>query len=115
MKSLRSYLILKPFLTTIFLLGIFYILEYGFNFDSWERLPQPLLLSILTTIMVFKPNFRRFILFMTGFCLVLMMIFNLLNLPNFSKVIGDFGFSLLVITIVLYLPKIIKKGYIEKF
>ena len=113
--KVRSLLLLNPFLVMTFLLGIFYILEYGFNFDSWRFLAQPLLLSAITTIMIVKPHFKRYILFLISFCLVLMIISNLLNLLSFSKIIGDFGFSLLVVTIVLYLPRIIKKGYIEKF
>lgn len=111
----NTYLILKvAFFFTIFL-TTFYILEHGFTLDSPDKFLKPFLLSILTTIMLFKPNFKRYILFLVGICLVLMILASLFNLLSFSKIMGEFGFSLLIITIVLYIPQLIKKGQIERF
>lgn len=96
-------------------LVIFYILEYGFVFDSSEKLIKPFSLALLATIMFFKPNSKRYVLFLIWVCLALMFLMYLLNLIKLSNQIGDFGFSLLVVTIVLYLPQMIKKGHVEKF
>ena len=95
--------------------GVFYILEYGFNFDNSNKFFTPFLLSLLTMIMLFRPEFKRYSLILTGVCLVLMILASLFNLLNFSNVLGSFGFSLLIVTIALYLPQIIKKGHIERF
>ncbi len=112
MKSNVYLLILKMVLFSVVFLVGFYILEYGFTFDSTGKLLVPLLLSAFTTIMLFKPKFKRHILFFSGVCLALMIFFNLLS---FSKDVGNFGFSLLIVTIFLYLPELIKKGRVEKF
>lgn len=103
------------FLTVLFF-TIFYILENGFNFDSLqELLPVPFLLSFFTMLMIFKPSFKRYVLFLLGIFLVLMILADLFNLTSFSKGIGEFGLSLLLVIVFLYFPQIIKKGYIEKF
>lgn len=105
----------KPIFLSVISLGVFYILEYGFVFDSSSKLLKPVLLSGLTTIMFLKPDLKRYVLFLIGICLALMILFNFLNFLSFSSIIGEFGFSLLIVTIFLYLPQIIKKGHIEKF
>lgn len=90
------------------------MLEYGFTVNSLDKLIIPSLLSVLTTIIFFKPKLRRYAIFIIGACLVLMIIFNIFNLASFANILGEFGFSLLLVSIFLYLPQIIKKGYIEK-
>lgn len=107
----------KPIFLSAVSLGVFYILEYGFafGFDLSSKLLKLGLLSGLTTVMFLKPDFKRYVLFLIGICLVLMILFNLLNFLSFSSIMGEFGFSLLIVTIFLYLPQIIKKGHIEKF
>ncbi len=111
---MKIILSLKIILLMIILFGIFYILEYGFSFDSTDKLLKPSLLSAITMIMIFKPSFKHYIIFLISICLVLMIISSILNLLRFSNIVGEFGFSLLVITIILYLPQLIKKGHIER-
>lgn len=112
MKILR---LVKLFFLTVSFFSIIYILEYGFNFDSLQRLIVPFLLSLLAVLMIFKPNLKRYILVLLGLFLILMILADLFNLIIFSKRTGEFGLSLLVITVLLYLPQITKKGCIEKF
>lgn len=95
--------------------GVFYILEYGFTFDNPNKFLIPLLLSVLTMIMLFRPDLKHYSLILVGICLVLMILASIFNLLNFANILGSFGFSLLIVTIFLYLPQIIKKGHVEKF
>lgn len=113
--KIRFYLLLKLAFILAISLGIFYLLEYGFELNSWDKLLIPFLLSTVVVIMLFKPNSKRYILFLTGISFVLMILAYFFNLVNFSSLIGNFGFSLLIVTIFLYLPQIIKKGHVEKF
>lgn len=112
MKILR---LVKLISLTVIFFTIFYVLENGFNFDSLRKIPVPFLLSFFTMLMIFKPSFKRYVLFLLGIFLVLMILADLFNLTSFSKGIGEFGLSLLLVIVFLYLPQIIKKGYIEKF
>lgn len=109
------YLIIKVILFFISVSGLFYVLEYGPSLDFLHKLFAPLLLATFTTVFVFKPVFSRFGLIFAISCLGLMILLNLFNLNDLSSQIGGFGFSLLIITISLYFPQIIKKGRIEKF
>lgn len=108
---------LKRILFFAILLSTLYILEYGFTFtfDFSSKLLRPFSLSILAIIMIFRPNSKPYILLLVGVCFILMILTYFFNLLDFSNMIGSFGFSLLVITIFLYLPQIIKNGHIEKF
>ncbi len=111
----KIYLILKLVFFFIVSLCLFYLFEYGFIFDAASKLIGPVLLSGLTAVMLFKPNLKRQMLFLSSICLVVMVLLYIFNFSDWSKKIGDFGFSLLMITIFLYLPQIIKNGHIEKF
>ena len=113
--KIRIYLLLKLSIFLAVFTGIFYVLEYGFDLNSWDKFPVPVLLSAITTTMLFRPSFKRHVLYLVGICFTLMILANTFNLLNFSSMIGGFGFSLLIVTIFLYLPQIIKKGHIEKF
>lgn len=113
--KLSPYLFMKAIFYSLISLSLFYVLEYGFVFDTSEKLIIPFLLSVLTTIVIIIPKLKRFILFFSMICLIFMLLTSLFNLLDISKIIGNFGFSLLTVTVVLYLPQIIKNGYIEKF
>jgi len=114
MKS-NIYLLFKLILFFIISFVLFYILEYGFAFGTSDKLLLPFLLSTITTIIFFKPPLKRYVLFLVSICLSLMVLTYFFNLLNFSNMVGSFGFSLLLVTISLYFPQIIKQGHIERF
>lgn len=111
----QIYLLLKLTLLPVVLLGAFYILEYGFKFDSTDKFIRPLLLSGFTTGMVLNLKLRRFVLIASSILLVIMAFAYIFQWQDLSNAAGNFGFSLLIITVFLYFPQIIKKGCVEKF
>lgn len=112
----RNFLsILKiAFFFTLFI-GIFYILEYGPIWDNSSKFLKPILFSVLSVAMLFQQNLRRHIFILSVICLLLMILTSIFNWSDLSNSLGSFGFSLLVVTVFLYLPQIIKKGYVEGF
>lgn len=106
---------LKIIISLVVLLSAFYILEYGFAFDLSNKLLTPLLLSVLTTITLFNPGLKHYALILSVACLIVMALIYIFNWPNLFIPIGNFGFSLLVVIVILYLPEIFKNGYVEKF
>jgi len=106
---------LKIFFLFALSLGIFYILEYGPIWDNPGKFLKPILLSGFTVAMLFQQNLRRYIFIFSIICLILMILMSVFSLPDLSNSLGSFGFSLLVVTVFLYLPQIIKKGYVERF
>lgn len=111
----QSYLFFQSFFLLIVLFGLFYVLEYGLTYSSWDKLITPTLLSGATVMMLVKKNLKRFVFVFSLACLTVMFFVYLFNLIDISKIVGNFGFSLLLITVMLYIPQIIKDGYIEKF
>lgn len=111
----QFYLSVKSFFFFIILAGLFYILEYGFLFDALNKFVIPSLLAGLATMMLVKKDLRRYIFRFSIICLATMIVLYLFNLLDFSKIVGNFGFSLLIVTVFLYIPQIIKEGHIEKF
>lgn len=111
----RSYLLLKMIFIFIAIFGILYILEYGFTLDSPYKLLNSLLLSILATVIFFNAGLKRYALIFSFACLMVMVLTYIINWPDLFIPVGNFGFSLLVITVFLYLPQIIKNGHVEKF
>lgn len=114
---MKSYIIflIKIILLLVVLLGVFYVLEFGFTIDSSDKSIKSFLLSGFTTVMVLNFKLRRFVLIFSTICLIVMAFTYILNFGDLSNTVGNFGFSLLVITVLLYFPQIIKKGRIEKF
>lgn len=111
----RFYLFLKFFFFFIIFTLLFYVLENGVFLDSPYKSIIPSLLGGLTVVMMFKKNFRKLIFFFSIFVLGLMVVIYLFSFLEIAKIVGDFGFSLLMISTIFYIPQIIKNGYIEKF
>lgn len=107
-------LLKAPVFFTIFA-GIFYILEYGFIFDSKDKFISPVLLSIVTVLMIFKPGFKIQAVIWVVISLFITILADFFGIKSVSEIISEFSFSLLVVIIILYLPQIIRKGHIEKF
>lgn len=107
--------ILKMFFFFTLFGGIFYVLEYGTTWDNPGKFLKPILLSGFTVTMLFQQKLRRYIFIFSIICLLLMAVMSVFNWSDLSNNIGSFGFSLLVVTVFLYLPQIIKKGHVEKF
>lgn len=114
MKS-KFLTILKIFSLFAVALGIFYILEYGPTWNNPDKFLKPLLLSGFTIAMLFQQNLRRHIFILSVVCLLLMILTSIFNWSDLANSLGSFGFSLLIVTVFLYLPQIIKKGYVEGF
>lgn len=106
---------LKFFLFFLICLGLFYVLEYGPALDNNSKFIKPILLSGFTVTILSHQQRTRYILFFSIFCLSIMVLTSIINWSEISNMFGSFGFSLLIISVLSYIPQIIKKGYVEKF
>lgn len=113
--KMKPLLIFKMIIFFILFLGAFYILEYGTVWDSINKFPRPIFLSGFTVFMLFHPKFKRQVFIFSIICLILMILTSIFGWLDLSSTIGSFGFSLLIVTLCLYIPQIIKKGQIDKF
>lgn len=73
---------------------------------------------VLTAIFIInmrRGKLRRFSLALAYGMLILMIFLYLVDQLNLSNIIGSAGFAILIITLLTYLPELIKKGCLEKF
>lgn len=104
----------------VFLTIILFILENGLNFYKTKELLKPLLLAVMIIVAFVKPIFNLSIslkssLFVVSFMSLLMMvILYALYMVKLANEVGSFGFGLLLVVSSLYLPQLVRHGYITK-
>lgn len=99
----------------LFSLSIFVILEYGVKLSSFSEIIQPTIFALSLVVNSFSPSYRKFFIVAALVCFCLMLLTYFLNLLDASNWMGSLGFGVLFITVLSYLPQLIKKGFIEKY
>lgn len=113
MKIIKS---LVKFIIILFILTIFFnFLEYGFSWEGADKFIYSIALAVMAGVNFFIPYSRRYFLLAAYALLAIMVIFYLINQLPLSEAVGSFGFAILLIVMVSYLPTLIKKGYLERF
>lgn len=113
MKTTKK-LLLIPILIVV-LAYIFIILNIGVKINQISQVIQPLIFAVSVVICIFSSKFRKYIIQLSLVLLLFMVLSYLFNFLEISNWVGSLGFGLLFITVFSYVPKLIKKGYIEKF
>lgn len=107
-------MILIPVLIIIFSF-VFTVLNTGLELKRFDQIIQPLIFALSITICILYSNFRKYFI-NASLCLLLAMVltymFNMLEIANW---LGSLGFGILFITIMSYLPQLIRRGSIESF
>jgi len=106
---------IKFIILPVFLTIVFNFLEYGLIWDRANKFLYPMLLAAIFIANMQVSKLRRFSLALAYGMLILMIFLYLVNQLNLSNIIGSAGFAVLIITLLTYLPELIKKGYLEKF
>lgn len=113
MKDIR--LLFKFLILPIFLVVFFNFLEYGFKWNRLDQFIYPAILTIITLIIFLIPKLRILFFISSFFILSIMIFLYLFNELNLANIVGSFGFTLLLIVVVSYIPQIIKGGFVEKY
>ena len=90
-------------------------LEFGLIWNRWDKVVYPILLTAITLTVLYISKLRKLSLIVSFILLFVMIFLYLMNELNLANAFGSFGFSLLLITLIIYLPQIIKEGFIEEF
>lgn len=107
--------VIKFIVLPIILIIAFNFLEYGFSWDRMDKFIVPALLTSVLVINFFIPRTRRYFLLLPFGLFAIMVALYLINKLALSTTLGSFGFAILLIVVISYIPEIFKKGYIEKF
>lgn len=113
METIR--LIAKFFILPLILTITFNFLEYGFSWDRVDKFIFPALLAVVAVLNFFIPRTRRYFLVLSFGLLAIMVVLYLIDQLSLSTQVGSFGFAVLILIVISYIPELIKKGYIEKF
>lgn len=106
---------IKFIILPVFLTVVFNFLEYGLIWNKFYKFLYPIILTTIFIINMQLSKLRRLSLALAYGMLTLMILLYLVNQLNLSNIIGSAGFAILIITLLTYLPEMIKKGYLEKF
>ena len=113
MKAFK--LIIRFIILPVILTILFNFLEYGFSWDRADKFILPILLASVTVINFFVPRTRVYFLMLSFVLLAIMVGLYLIDQLTLSTNIGSFGFAVLILVVISYIPELLKKGYIEKF
>ncbi len=112
--KVNLYLLFKSAIFFILSFAVFYFLENGSAIVSWYQLIITSVLAAITTVIFFMPALRRYILYIANICLILMILTYFFDFFEASKILGNVGFSVLLISVIFgYLPQLIKDGYVK--
>lgn len=90
-------------------------LEFGFIYDTSLKI----IYAFFLTVIIFLTNINKRIRFIS-LTIALLLIGLMAILFSFKQIavsnqVGSLGFSILLISLIAYLPKMILKGYIDNF
>ena len=109
MKIVLGYIILS-----ILMVFLFNFLDYGNSWDKVDKFIFPIIFTTITLTNFLNHKLRKLFLVFAIAILALMILTYLLGELALANTIGSFGFALFVISIISYIPELVKKGYIEK-
>lgn len=103
--------------TIIFFVSIFLFsfLEFESSIIKIDTLIKPMIFAATLSISIVLPKLRKIILFLSLLLLAVMVLIYLFNMIEIANWIGSLGFGMLFIILATYLPKLLERGYIEKF
>ncbi|MEK7616866.1 MAG: hypothetical protein AAB414_02340 [Patescibacteria group bacterium] len=88
-------------------------LNTGFNANSWEYL-QSFILALTFTCNLIWPRTRRITLFLAVVFILPMIVLFTLKRIDMANAFGSTAIGIVSLSMVSYLPQLVKKGYIEK-
>lgn len=95
----------------ILLLSFFFLninLTDGINLFPFDVI----IFTIVTEVLIFYSFSKLFFIIISNICFFVMAIFFILNIVEIANIFGIFGFGILIITTIFYLPQLFKNGHI---
>ncbi len=93
---------------------IIFYLNTGFLLDSYWKIAQAFIFTIVFTAIFIWPQFKKYIFWTILIAFLLTIFLYVVNLIEVADIIGSSGFGLIIINLISYLPQLIKLGYIKK-
>lgn len=93
---------------------VLFFFNTGFSNDSAWKTSQTIGFSIAFSLSLIWPFSRKYFLILSAVLLVIMVVVFIFGQAGWAEIFGSSSFGLAVLILIIYLPQIIKKGYVEK-
>lgn len=105
--------IAKSLLIFVATFPVLFFLNTGFSNDLLWKTTQTIGFSFAFSLSLIWPFFRKYILILSGFLFIIMSVLFVFDQISWAEVSGSSGFGLVMLILIIYLPQIIKKGYVK--
>ncbi len=97
----------------LFIFPIMFFLNSGFLTDDYWKIIQAFIFTIEFAVVVVWPKLKIFILWQILLMLVIMGLLYVAGIIEIADMVGSTAFGLVILSILSYLPQIVKLGYIK--
>lgn len=105
---------IKFFLLLIISIPIMFFLNLGFSLNPQWKIFQVMIFSVTLAVIIILHKAKQVILITALFLIIVMVFLYILNFIEWAEMAGSTGVGFIIITILSYLPQLIKLGYIKK-
>lgn len=105
---------LKFLLILALVTPVLFFFNTGFSNDSAWKTFQTIGFSFIFAASLAWSTTRLYFLILSGVLLIFMSVVFILGELSWAEIFGSSSFGLAVLILIIYLPQIIKKGYVEK-
>lgn len=105
---------LKFLLILALVTPVLFFFNTGFSNDSAWKTFQTIGFSFVFAASLVWSTTRLYFLILSGVLLIFMSVVFILGELSWAEIFGSSSFGLAVLILIIYLPQIIKKGYVEK-
>lgn len=104
---------LKVLLLLICVFPIMFFLNTGFLLAEYWKIIQAAIFTLVFILLMLSRRTKKYIFIMGLILVLIMVIFYVLSLIEWSDMVGSTGIGLITLCIVSYIPQLIKLGYIK--
>lgn len=105
---------LKFLLILVLVTPVLFFFNTGFSNGSAWKTFQTIGFSFIFAASLVWSTTRLYFLILSGVLLIFMSVVFILGELSWAEIFGSSSFGLAVLILIIYLPQIIKKGYVEK-
>lgn len=95
-------------------LVVLFLVNTGFEADIWWEDVQTIILASGFSLGIFWAQLRKFILLLSTVFIFVMVILYILKQFEMANLFGSTAIGLFFLSLICYLPQLVRKGYIEK-
>lgn len=106
--------IIRAFLILLLVFPIIFFLNTGLSIEIPWKVIQAIILAVVLTTIVIWPGLRKTFFRIALSLIIIMALLYTVSLLEWAEIIGSTGVGIITVSLLSYLPQMIKLGYIKK-